>query len=184
MISDYISPNLLEYVLGNMKKENALAVWVSMETGMRIGDVLKLKPTDIDKNRKIRFTASKTGKKGIAQISKELWKELVNLDSTPEHLFVGRDGKKARSRQAVYKDMKKAAKQFKALDEKQVSPHTARKVFAVEVLKEKGISAAKNALQHSSTLTTLIYLVQGFEDRLENLEKKLTEVLTNTEKRV
>lgn len=178
MVCDYINPKLLECVLVNMEHDNGLAIWVSMETGLRISDVLKIRLSDISENGNVFYIAKKTGKRGKAHISKDLHKEIIlTVNGRPEpseFLFPGRRGDKPRTRQAVYRDVKKAvAKMGSEYKGKQISPHTARKVFAVETLRDKGISAAQKALQHSSVMTTLIYLVQGFEERLKGIEKKL-----------
>ena len=38
-----------------------------------------------------------------------------------------------------------------------ISPHTLRKVFAVELYREKGFKAVQTALQHTNSATTEIY---------------------------
>ena len=60
-----------------------------------------------------------------------------------------------RSRQAVYRDLKRACDLLGVAG--QVSPHTARKVYAVELRKAEGIEAVQRALQHSSRDITLPY---------------------------
>lgn len=175
MVSDFITPKELECVLVNMKAENALAMWVALETGLRIGDVLKVRQSDINGKGVLSYVASKTGKSGKVKLSRELVKELRGSGLLPTNqegwVFVGRDGKSHRTRQAVYKDVKKAVEKVgKSLEGKQISPHTARKVHAYEIMRDKGITAAQKALQHSSMLTTMIYLFQGFDARLKEIE--------------
>ena len=43
------------------------------------------------------------------------------------------------------------------MDPEGVSPHTLRKVFAVELYREKGFKAVQEALQHTNGATTEIY---------------------------
>jgi site-specific recombinase XerD len=56
----------------------------------------------------------------------------------------------------VWKDVKRAAKAFRL--PQNVGPHSARKVFAVQLLEEYGdIERVRLALNHSSGTVTLIY---------------------------
>ena len=52
--------------------------------------------------------------------------------------------------------MKKAAERA-GVESEGTSPHSLRKVFAVELYREKGFSAVKEALQHANAATTEIY---------------------------
>ena len=63
MRTDYIKPSIYKEVYQLMQYENALALRTSLETGLRIGDVLKMRPADIQ-GRTITYTAQKTGKAG------------------------------------------------------------------------------------------------------------------------
>jgi site-specific recombinase XerD len=74
-----------------------------------------------------------------------------------KYVFEGRDDyRKHRTRQAVYYDLKKAAKRFNLKID--LSPHSLRKNYAV-YLKQKGYSveAIQKELNHTSNSTTLIY---------------------------
>jgi site-specific recombinase XerD len=60
------------------------------------------------------------------------------------------------TRQAVWKDVKRAARALRL--PQNVGPHSARKVYAVELLSKYGdIARVKRALNHSSEAITLIY---------------------------
>lgn len=66
------------------------------------------------------------------------------------------DWRKHRTRQAVWKDVKRAAKLFRL--PQNVAPHSARKVYAVELMEKYGdIAVVRKALNHSSDSVTLIY---------------------------
>lgn len=78
----------------------------------------------------------------------------VNSLGTP-FCFPGRDGSKPRTRQTVYTDLKKCAKELGITEN--VTPHTARKVFAVEELKYKTFAEVQEELQHSDSSVTMIY---------------------------
>ena len=63
---------------------------------------------------------------------------------------------KPHTRQAVWKDVKRAARAFRL--PQNVGPHSARKVFAVELLAKYGdLERVRRALNHSSDTVTMIY---------------------------
>lgn len=148
-------------LLAAMQWQNALAVRVTLETGMRIGDVLKLMRADLNGN-KITYTASKTGKQGQVYVSDTLANDLrANANLT--WLFPGRWQKHPLTRQAVWKDMKRAAAVLRASEG--VSPHSARKTFAVRLLDETGsLDEVQQALQHESAAVTELY---AYADEME-----------------
>ena len=71
--SEYLEPKLFKKVWAAMPKTASLAVRLSLETGMRVGDVLALTPDRLGRDS-VRFTAQKTGKDGVAKISPRLSK--------------------------------------------------------------------------------------------------------------
>jgi integrase len=159
-----------------MNYENALALRTSLETGMRIGDVLALEVADL-KGRTITYTAQKTGKKGKAVVSVDLANRLRKIAGR-RFVFEGRNGKKPRTRQAVWKDVKKATRN---IFEENVAPHSARKTFAVEDFQEHGLPHTQKALQHDRTDTTVLY---AFSDLLTTKGKKDTTQLDRIEKKI
>lgn len=169
MKTDYIKSELYIKLYHHMQYENALALRVALETGMRIGDVLSLKPCDLD-GRTISYTAQKTGKKGKAVISADLSKRLCQIASK-NFIFAGRFGNKPRCRQTVWKDVKKASKELKFLEN--VAPHSARKTFAVDDFHENGLPHTQKQLQHDRTDTTMLY---AFSDLLTGKASKTVDV--------
>ena len=136
-----------------MTYENALAIRLSLETGMRIGDAVAL-PAGALAGRRVFFVAHKTGKAAEAQLSADLARRLSTV-SGKRWIFPGRDPAKHRSRQAVYKDLRQIAKAYGLTAH--VSPHSARKTFAVGVYRSDGLKACQERLQHDREATTLIY---------------------------
>lgn len=153
MVTDYIKPSVYKKIYQVMEYENALALRTSLETGMRIGDVLALTPKQLQ-GRTITFTAQKTGKPAKKVISADLANRLKRI-SDKHYIFVGRFGDKPRCRQTVWKDVKKATKHLKI--EENVGCHSARKTYAVDVFNEKGLTGVQKELQHSHGDTTLLY---------------------------
>ena len=147
-----------------MTYENTLILRVSLETGLRIGDILKLRPDDI-KGRTITYTAEKTGKHGRAVISQDLAKRLKQV-AGEKYIFPKRgEQNEHRARQTVWKDVKKAVAALRAvgvIKDENISPHSARKTFAVEDAERYGIKHTQKALQHRDKSTTQMY---AFSDK-------------------
>lgn len=148
-----------------MSYENALALRTSLETGLRIGDVLALRVEDL-KGRTITYTAQKTKKQGRAVLSCDLANRLKRIAGKC-FIFEGRSGNKPRTRQAVWKDVKQATKGFA----ENVAPHSARKTFAVEDFQTHGLPHTQKVLQHDRADTTMLY---AFADMLTQKKKSPT----------
>lgn len=154
MKSKYIETTELKKLRAMLAEEAWLPLWVSLETGLRIGDVVKLRKQNLQTDG-LHYKAQKTGKNGVAKISAELRKELSRRRG--KWLFPSpyKAGKHI-TRQCVWARIKTACKKA-GLDPDGVSPHSLRKVFAVELYREKGFQAVKEALQHNNAATTEIY---------------------------
>lgn len=153
MKTEYLLNREVDNVLAALTPENALVMRVALRTGLRISDILSFK-TDQLKSR-FWVTESKTGKKRQIGLPEPLLSDLKK-NAGPVWVFPGRNGKNHRSRQAVWKDVKRAAKALRL--PQNVGPHSARKVYAVDLLEKYGdIDRVKRALNHSSLAVTLIY---------------------------
>ena len=161
MKTDYIKPSVYKKIYQTMEYENALALRLSLETGLRIGDVLALTPENL-KGNTIYYTAQKTGKKGKKVISSDLSKRLKQI-SDKNFIFAGRFGDKPRTRQTVWKDVKRSAKIHKI--EGNLSCHSARKTYAVDLYHSEGLPSVQKELQHDRLDTTMLY---AFSDMLTN----------------
>lgn len=137
-----------------LRPANALAMETALDTGLRISDVLALR-TDQMGSQCVRVRESKTGKMRRVYLRRPLWGRL-RAAAGAVYVFEGRDSpSKHRTRQAVYKDVRRAAR---AMRVQHVGCHTARKVYAVDVYRRRGLAAAQAALGHDRPETTLIYL--------------------------
>jgi integrase len=169
MRSEYIENSVLSLVIAKMGYENALAVRLSLESGLRIGDVLKVRREDFDGNN-LHFVAQKTNKKGVVSLSPDFVKELLNNSGGSDYIFCGRGGDKPRTRQAVYIDFKKAVKELGIKEN--ATPHSVRKIFAVEELKNKTFEQVQEELQHSNADVTMLYACADKLNGLKNTTKK------------
>lgn len=171
MRTDYLNPQLYNRLYAVMTYENVLAMRIALETGLRIDDVLSIRYEQI-KGRTLRGIAEKTGKEYKKVISHDLAKRLLQgNDGKKGYIFPHRTkSNEHRTRQAVWSNMKKAADIMGV--ELNAAPHSARKTYAVEVFKDKGINAAQKELQHDRMSTTMIY---AFSNLLTENERKSDE---------
>lgn len=167
MRTDYLNPQLYNRLYAVMTYDNVLAMRIALETGLRIDDVLSLRYEQI-KGRTVRGTAEKTGKEFKKVLSADLAKRLQLEKGKKGYIFPHRTKPNAhRTRQAVWANMKKAADIMGV--KLNAAPHSARKTYAVEVFKDKGINAAQKELQHDRISTTMIY---AFSNLLTENERK------------
>lgn len=144
-----------------MPQERRLVFEVSIQSGLRIGDVLKLRVRDVRRvsaeEAELAYIAEKTKKKGTARIYGKVAEQMFALKKGKKGFFWPSPSKSGHiTRQSAWNWFKEAA--FAAgVDVKGVSPHSLRKCFAVRLRHEKGLQAAQKALQHSDSATTAIY---------------------------
>lgn len=157
MKAEYLLDEQVDRVLACLTPVNRLVMRVCLHTGLRIGDVLSLRTEQAKRGPRWWITEQKTGKRRMVALPAGLWQELVQQAGDP-WVFPSRcDAKKHRTRQAVWKDVKRAAWAFR-MNDVNVSPHSARKVYAVRLMEEYGsIAKVQRALNHSSQSVTMIY---------------------------
>ena len=156
MKADYIKPSIYNRVYRYMTYENALVLRLSLETGLRVGDCLKVKCEDIS-GRTLKFTAEKTDKPGKKILSAALVKELIRNGNGKGYCFKHRtEPNRHRTRQTVWADVKKAAERAGIAGH--ISPHSARKTYGVKIFHDKGMNAAQAELQHDRLDTTMLYV--------------------------
>lgn len=156
--AEYVPRDELGHVYAALMPANRLACQVSEATGLRIGDVLALRTEQLRKGQRITVRESKTGKSRRVYIRRDLWSQLL-AQAGQDWVFEGRsDATKHRTRQAVWADLRRAAKAFRL--PQQVSPHSLRKVYAAGLWEETGdLGKVAEALNHSRyhPETTMIY---------------------------
>ena len=154
MTTAYIDKVALSHVLSALMPANALACRVSLETGLRIGDVLQLRPEQI-KKQQFTIREMKTGKSRRVYLSKKLWLDL-RAHSGDYWVFPGRDPHKHRTRQAVWADVKRARVLFRMSEN--VSPHSMRKIAAVDKFRRTGdLKKVQLFLNHENMAVTMLY---------------------------
>ena len=153
MRTEYLVEREVEHLLDLLTPENRLVMRVLLHTGLRISDVLAWRPEQLRPN--FWITEQKTGKRRQVGLPEPLLSDL-RANAGREWVFPGADPRKHRSRQAVWKDVKRAAAAMRLTVN--AAPHSARKVYAVDLLRKYGdIDRVRRALNHGGLEVTLIY---------------------------
>lgn len=144
--------------LGNLKHRTMMMLVYS--AGLRVGELVKLRPEDIDGKRKMIHIHGGKGKKDrytvlsdfVLEALREYWKTY----HPAKYLFEGQEPEKPyspRSAQQVFENAKE-----KAHIKKDVSIHSLRHAFATHLLEQgTDIRFIQELLGHASVKTTEIY---------------------------
>ena len=159
MTTEYLLDREVELVLSALTETNRLVIRTALQTGLRVGDVLALKPERLKPH--FWVTEQKTGKARQVGLPEPLLSDLKN-HAGEVWVFPGRNPRKHHTRQAVWKDVKRAAQAFRL--PQNVAPHSFRKVYAVDLLKKYGdIDRVRRALNHGSKTVTTIYAMADMQ---------------------
>lgn len=179
--SEYVPKGEVVHILAALTPPNRLACEVSLATGLRINDVLSLKTEKVAKGR---FTVreEKTGKTKSVRLPEELRKQCLSI-AGQHFVFEGRlNGKKHRTRQAVFKDLRRVAKLYGC--KPHLSPHSMRKIYAVEQYAKYGdLKRVQSLLNHSDESVTLLYALADSLDRRKNPRTPKKSKITKSRKK-
>lgn len=157
MRSDFVERDIIGHVLFALTEPNRLACRVALETGLRIDDALSL-PAVVLNMKTFTVSEAKTGKSKRCRLSEGLKADLRRI-SGKVYVFQHRyDENRHRTRQAVYSDIKRAAKLFRVKEN--VTPHSLRKAYAVDLYRRYGdLNKVAAALNHEPKhiTTTALY---------------------------
>lgn len=168
MKTEYLLNREVDLVLSALTPENRLVMRTALATGLRIGDVLAQRTEQLKPH--FWVTESKTGKRRQVGLPEPLLSDIKN-SAGAVWAFPGRDGTKPRTRQAVWKDVKRAAEAFRI--PQNVGIHSARKVYAVDLLDKYGdINRVQKALNHSNKAVTLVYAMADKELEAKNKRRR------------
>lgn len=167
MRSAWVKTEELSHILAALTPCNRLACEIALATGLRIGDVLQLKSEMVTRSCRFTIQEQKTGKRRRVYLPRALWDRACSM-AGPIYVFSGRcNGRKHRSRQAVYKDIRRAAALFRLSEV--VTPHSLRKAWAVDKLEETGsLKKVQKLMNHESEAVTMLY---AMADRLEQRKR-------------
>ena len=173
MRSRFLDEREVFAVCAVMRAADWLPFWVALETGLRVGDVAKLRWDDVC-GTPLRFVAHNTGKAGPAVISDDLRRALQAARRSKACEWVCPSPSKIGehiTRQSLWKKLKHACARA-GVNPEGFSPHSFRKVYGVREYKRHGIGAVQAGLQHSDISTTEIYALADWLTE-ENADKPL-----------
>lgn len=155
MRTSWISDDNFTLILRLLTPANRLAIEMMLRYGMRIGDVLSTRTIDVKKGD-WTYKEEKTGKTRRIRCHGDFALRLLE-QAGRIYVFEGRsDYRKHRTRQAVYKDIKRAAKALRL--DCNAGTHSARKNYAVNQYRVTGdIRKVQRLLNHSDETITMIY---------------------------
>lgn len=154
MKTDYILHKELDKVLDLLTPGNRIVMKTAIQTGLRISDVLELRRDKLA--RQFWIVERKTGKRRRVNLTESLLSEILLQSEGSVWAFPGRKPGEHRTRQAVWRDVKRAQKAFRL--PQNLGTHTARKVYAVELFDRYGdLQRVRRALNHNSIEVTVLY---------------------------
>jgi integrase len=160
-----------------MKKGDQLGlfIWIGLESGLRIGDILKLKKEDFFRDGKqffVRFEAEKTKNKATRPVSERVYDE-VNKGIN-EVVFYNYKYKCPYSKMWVNRNLQIIFKSEHIKARQQglnISAHSLRKSAGLLVYENCGLESARDFLLHSSYDVTKAYLNVSTTELNEKLSR-------------
>jgi len=152
----------IEAMKNQLKKNGSrdyMLFYVGINTGLRIGDILKLKVSDVKDKTHIVIAEEKTLKEKRAYINEQFRSEIDGYIMglcKEDYLFPSRKGHKAISRIQAYRILSGAAA---AVGLEEIGTHTMRKTFGYWHYQQfKDIAILQDMFNHSSASVTLRYI--------------------------
>ena len=143
---------------------------LGINSGLRVGDLLKIKTSEIQGKQVVSLREGKTGKRRtihLGNIYDELHTYIKSLEAS-EWLFPSRKGDGPITRVQAYRQLNKAAQMVDMPDG--IGTHTLRKTFGYWHYKQfRDIAELQNILNHAHPQITLRYI--GITD--EQIESNL-----------
>ena len=155
MTTEYLLDREVQRVLAALMPQNALIIETVLQTGLRISDVLELRTAQLKPSMWV--LEKKTGKRHRCGLPQPLLDRILE-QADPQGWAFPSPTKRSqhKTRQAVWRDVKRAAKAFRMAQN--VGTHSFRKVYAVRLLERYGdIARVQRAMSHANPSVTAIY---------------------------
>lgn len=148
----------IKLILKKQNYRNYFLFVFGINTGLRIGDMLKLQVKDVRDKTHITLNEEKTEKVKRFKINSALQKEIVEFTfnmKDEDYLFASRSGKPI-SRVMAWKILNKAANKAQL---NEIGTHTLRKTFGYHFYqRNKDVAILQKIFNHSSPSETLKYI--------------------------
>ena len=155
MTTEYLLDREVDRILAALMPQNRLIFEVILHNGARISDVLALRTAQLKPS--FWYVEQKTGKRRRMGLPEPLLRE-IRAQAGEVWAFPGRNPRKPKTRQAVWADVKRAQRAFRL--PQNVGTHSARKVYAVRLMRKYGdIERVRRNLNHSAASVTSIYVI-------------------------
>jgi integrase len=142
---------------------------IGINTGLRVGDLLKLKVSDLKRKKKLVIQEGKTDKIRTIQLS-NIYDEVQSYIDTVDSvwLFPSRKGDKPITSTQAYRQLNKAAEMVDITEG--IGTHTMRKTFGYWFYKQtKDVAKLQYILNHTKPEVTLRYIGITEEEIEEDL---------------
>lgn len=167
MTNKWIHPDDLQAIRNNMHGRDVIITDILTDTGFRLDDVMHLRRCNVS-GRLVRLRERKTGRQRTAILSPETQRALQEYAAhrhTLGYLFPAlRKYKRKKQHRTTYWRHFEQACEKAGLADKGYSPHSLRKVYAVNLLQRTGsLKAVQDDLGHTNIAVTALY---ALSDRL------------------
>lgn len=155
MTTEYLLDKEVQRVLSALMPQNALIIETVLHTGLRISDVLELRTAQLKPSMWV--VEKKTGKRHRCGLPQPLLGRILEQADPEGWVFPSPMRPwEHKTRQAVWRDVKRAAKAFRM--PQNVGTHSFRKVYAVKLREKYGdIARVQRAMAHASPSVTAVY---------------------------
>lgn len=141
-------------ILAGLMPDNRAVCQVALRTGLRVSDILELRADQL--KRCFWVTEQKTGKRRQVGLPDWLIEDIRRRAGGSPWAFPGRDPRKHRTRQAVWKDIKGVSRALRL--PVNVGTHSMRKEYAVDLMRKYGdVTRVQKALNHDNATVTMLY---------------------------
>lgn len=151
--------SLIQSSSDQTKQRNLLLFNIGINTGLRIGDIIKLKVEDVKGKSSFIIYEGKTSKRRIVYLDailKDINDYLSTLDASSVWLFPSRKGDNHISTTQAYRILTKAADY---IDREDIGTHSLRKTFGYHYYRRtKDVATLMEIFNHDSQSTTKRYI--------------------------
>lgn len=171
MKTDYINPTEADELILSLPQEYRTIVRLAAESGFRIGDICTARWEDYDRDeRTLTLKEDKTNKIRTAAVTDRMYLDLalqrLRVPEKERYIFPGRDPGTHVNRCTVWRWVTRTWAWLHSDDERTISPHSLRKMYAVRLLASgKSLGYIRRDLNHDRIDTTMLY---AFADHIDD----------------